>query len=421
MGNNRRDIVFIVLTVLLALSSMQMLSAGTGGRVKGTVVDENGLPVAAVLITLTSEATNFFDTTTTNDKGRFAYYFVDATEPYNLRFEKEGHQTTDVPLKPQVGGNLKLHVEVPTEESDSKGGEIGAEPVLSPGAEAFNFGVNAAREGDSVTAKEKFLEAIKIEPELVAPYAALASIYQEEGESTKAIESAEMALAKEPDNSRALMVLYDVYKDLGEKERADIYFERVRSAGGGREAAIRVYNVGAESFRKGDLETALKRFSEALQLSPDFASAHAAVGTIYLAQGNSESALDAANAALAIEPDNKGAMRTKYNSQQALGDESGAAETLALMAQSDSVGTAEAFYFRGRQAFETGQIELAMEALSKAVEVDPLHAAAHFTLGLCYINSGDTTKAKTHLQTFLDLEPEHPEADNAREMLKYAG
>ena len=418
MGNRRKDAVFMVFGAFLVV---QMLSAGTGGRVKGTVVDQNGLAVAGVAITFTAEATNFRDTATTDEKGKFAYYFVDATERYILRFEKEGYQSTDVPLDPRVGGNLKLHVEIPTEESESKGGEIAAQPVLSAGAEAFNLGVNAAREGDLQTAKERFFEAIKKEPKLVAPYPALASIYHDEGDNAKAVEFAEKALAKDPDNSQALMTLYDVYNSLGEKDRANSYMERVLASGGGMSAAIRIFNAGAETFRSGDLETAAQRFKESVQLAPDFAAAHAALGTIYLAQGQTQSALEAANAALALEPENKGALRTKFNSQHALGDAAGAAETLALMAQSDSIGTAEAFYSQGKQAFDTGQIDLATEALSNAVELNPLHADAHYTLGLCLFNSGETAKAKSHLETFLDLAPEHPEAANAREMLKYAG
>jgi Tfp pilus assembly protein PilF len=420
MGTNRRDRVCVLLVALLASLSVQMVMAATGGRVKGSVTDENGLPVADVKITLTSEATNFLDTTTTDKKGKFAYYFVDATEPYNLRFEKEGHQTTDVPLRPQVGGNLRLSVEVPTDMSSSKGGELVSQPVLSAGAEAFNLGVNAARAGDLEAAEEKFSEAIRKEPDLVAPYAALASLHQESGENDKAVEFAEMALARESDNARALMVLYDVYSALGEKERAETYLERVRDAGGGMEAAIRVYNVGAQSYRAGDIDTATMRFREALQIEPVFAAPHAALATIYLSKGENQNALDEANAALAEEPDNKGALRTKFNAEHALGDETAAAQTLARMAESDSAGTADAFFTRGSQAFEAGQIEVAMEALIQAVELDPTHASAHYTLGLCYINSGDAAKAKNHLQIFLDLDPEHPEAPNAREMLKYA-
>lgn len=418
MGNIRRDAVFMV---LVAFCSVQVLAAATGGRVKGTVVDQNGLPVVGVTITYTSEATDFHDTSTTDKKGKFAYYFVDASGPYNLRFEKEGHRTTDVPLRPQIGGNLRLQVELPTEDSESAGGRLGGEPVLSAGAEAFNLGVNAARDGDRETAKERFFEAIKEEPELVAPYPALASIYQDEGDNPRAIEFAQKALAKEPDNARALMTLYDVYNDLGDTERANSYMDRVLANGGGMDAAIRIYNAGAESFRGGDLDTAALRFKEAVQLAPDFADAYAALGSTCLAQGETQNALDAANSALGIESGNRGALRTKYNAQIALGDDAGAAETLAVMAKSDSAGTAEALFSRGRQAFEAGDVEMATQALSRAVEVDPLHAGAHYTLGLCFINSGDQEKAKNHLEIFLALEPEHPEAANAREMLKYAG
>ena len=42
-------------------------------------------------------------------------------------------------------------------------------------------------------------------------------------------------------------------------------------------------------------------------------------------------------------------------------------------------------------------------------------------LGLVYVNTGDSAKAKEHLQKFIDLAPDDPEVATAKQMLDYAG
>ncbi|MCB1055625.1 MAG: tetratricopeptide repeat protein, partial [Acidobacteria bacterium] len=50
---------------------------------------------------------------------------------------------------------------------------------------------------------------------------------------------------------------------------------------------------------------------------------------------------------------------------------------------------------------------------------DPERADAHYTLGLCYLNSGDTAKAREQLGKVLELAPDSSWARDAKEMLGY--
>ena len=127
-----------------------LLLAGTAwaqgsGRVRGLVVDEAGEGLADVAVTIFSETTGFRETATTDGKGRFAVTFVDATEPYVFRFEKEGYVSTEAVFKPKVRGNVKQEFVVPS--LASKGVVTGGatQAAASGSTEAFNEGVVAAK------------------------------------------------------------------------------------------------------------------------------------------------------------------------------------------------------------------------------------------------------------------------------------
>jgi Tfp pilus assembly protein PilF len=71
--------------------------------------------------------------------------------------------------------------------------------------------------------------------------------------------------------------------------------------------------------------------------------------------------------------------------------------------------------------FNAGNMAGAQQALEQALQADPDLPKAHYTLGLAYANTGDSAKAKEHLQRFLELAPDDPDAATAKEMLDYLG
>lgn len=55
----------------------------------------------------------------------------------------------------------------------------------------------------------------------------------------------------------------------------------------------------------------------------------------------------------------------------------------------------------------------------KVLQVDPNYPQAYFYLGVINVGQGATAEAKSRIERFLQLAPKDPEADSAREMLKY--
>jgi len=179
-----------------------------------------------------------------------------------------------------------------------------------------------------------------------------------------------------------------------------------------------IFNEGNTAAREGNLELATAKYQEAIALDPALAAAHGALSIVLYQQERLEEAAVAAESALALGFESPDVHTVRYNAYKALGrDEEAAA---ALAAASPEQMAAETFK-NGLAHFDANRMAEAREALEKVVGADPDHAKAHYYLGLCGVNTGDNALAREHFQRFLELTPEDPEAETARQMLDYLG
>jgi tetratricopeptide (TPR) repeat protein len=78
----------------------------------------------------------------------------------------------------------------------------------------------------------------------------------------------------------------------------------------------------------------------------------------------------------------------------------------------------EAFYNLGFLYYERGQASAAVPCFERAIAADPAFADAHFNLAMALEESGERDSARTHWQTYLQLEPQGAWAEVARRHLK---
>lgn len=409
----------LVAAIVLLVPAAGALAVGQG-RLQAEVVDAEGKPVAGVQVTVTQEEIGYESTAKTNNRGRFTLMVIDATRVYTFSFQKEGMPKVVQTFKIEAGG-VTRHTFTLAPSAPSAPAEATVTSERNQAINVFNEGVTALQSGDKATARAKFEEAQAIDPDMPQPHSVLASLYVDLEEYDKAIASAQKLLELSPDDPAALVALYDAHYAKGDTATAQQFLDRLSAAGGGTEAAVRVYNAGADSARAGNLDTALTLFGKAIELDPELAPAHAAQARMLLAGERFEEALAAADRALAIDPDMVDLQRVRYESFRHLGREAEAKEAFALLAAADPEGLAESLYERGKAAFESGDSTAALSALEQAVQADPGHARAHYMLGLAYANAGDNAKAKQHLETFLQLAPNDPEAGTAKQMIEYMG
>lgn len=153
----------------------------------------------------------------------------------------------------------------------------------------YNEGVAATKVGDYKTAKERFLEALELQPDLSAAIGALAIIYIKEGENEKAVEMAERHLELVPDDKMSLRVRFDAYRALGDKAKTAEALEALKEAD--PEVLISQFmEAGVAHFNNGDGAAAQAAFQTVLDLDPNHARAHYRMGLALINTGEIEKA-----------------------------------------------------------------------------------------------------------------------------------
>jgi Tfp pilus assembly protein PilF len=200
----------------------------------------------------------------------------------------------------------------------------------------------------------------------------------------------------------------------------------VKAALEGNEKAVLAYNEGVEILKKGDNAAALAKFEQAAALDPKLPESHAVIAELSLELGEHAKALAAADRYLEIRPGDVRGLQARYDALKAMGDKAKAREALEALAAADrSIDTAVRLYNEGAEATRTGDLDQAAVWFGHALAVapeDPRFIKGHYVVGLTFAKSEkaeDKAKAREHLETFLRLAPNDPDAGSAKEMLEY--
>jgi tetratricopeptide (TPR) repeat protein len=193
----------------------------------------------------------------------------------------------------------------------------------------------------------------------------------------------------------------------------------------GSDQAILAYNEGVTALRAGNVAGAVPSLEKAVSLNPQLPEAQAALSEVYLELKRYGEALATADRYLALKPGDVRGLRNRYDALRASGDGEKTREALeALSAADPSSGeTAVRFFNAGAELARTGKLDEAASFFQRVVEIAPAdskYSKAHYVLGMTYAkDDGKKEQAKQHLQTFLQMAPNDPDAATAKEMLAY--
>ena len=105
-----------------------------------------------------------------------------------------------------------------------------------------------------------------------------------------------------------------------------------------------------------------------------------------------------------------------------LGKTDEAIAALEKTAELNPTSASQAYYNLGAVMTNTGRSAAAVEAFKKAIEFDPENAEAYYQLGISYFGSVDTMKdAIPVLQKYLEMAPDSPNSEAARQLIAAAG
>jgi tetratricopeptide (TPR) repeat protein len=157
------------------------------------------------------------------------------------------------------------------------------------------------RQGDAEAAKQRYAEALKLDPASVVAHTALAMAYMMKKEdAAKAKAELEAALKIRPDHARALSALGQLKLAEGDLPGAIDRLEAALRQGDDFAVRMAIGNARVQQRRPAD---AVEHFLRAAQLDPKSADAFSALGQAQLNAGRPEEAERALRAAISLRQD----------------------------------------------------------------------------------------------------------------------
>jgi Tfp pilus assembly protein PilF len=420
------------LLLALVLAGSLPLHAADQGRLQATVVDQNDKPLEGVKVTMTIPGYTYKQEKTTDKRGKVLFVVVDASRPYVVRFDKEGFISMQNPVNipvnellqetfklqpiPAGGGQAQQQQEEPAEMTAEEQAKIKELEAKSAAATTYNEGVQALNGGDTATAIAKFKQASEIDPNLPEAHGALAELYLDTKQYDQALAAVDRYLEMSPNKSRGLLVRYDILKEKKDPQ-AVAALDALAALGPNPEAAKRSFNYGAELVRAEKNEEAAVQFNRAIQLDPSLPQPYIAVGNIHLRKKNYKETVAIVDRLLAVQPRNLEGLTLRYEALKASGDKAAAATAQTALKTASTGQSPQALYNQGVTLFNAGNPTEAKAALERTLEADAKFAKAHYLLGLILAGENKPKEAKEHIQQFLAMAPNDPDASAAKEIL----
>ncbi len=185
---------------------------------------------------------------------------------------------------------------------------------------------------------------------------------------------------------------------------SDSWQERLRSA----DAA---FHAGYFAEKRGDLSTARRQFEKVVQLAPDIAEGHSALGSVLLRLGQYTQAIRELTRALALKADDRSAQTNLAIAYEQSGDHEkslGLFRSLDLNAASPLSPNVVIFYIQALAA--TQQTELAIKQAQGAVAAAPENPTLHDTLGSLEAQRQDWNGAISQFKEAIRLDPNFADA-----------
>jgi tetratricopeptide (TPR) repeat protein len=167
-------------------------------------------------------------------------------------------------------------------------------------------------------------------------------------------------------------------------------------------------NLGKALTSQRKLKEAMRHFSEALRIRPDYPEAHNNLAAALAKQGRIKEAISHYAEALRIKPDSAEA---HYNLGNALSNQGRLKEAVShyLEALRIKPDCPEAHNNLGTALVNQGRLKEAMNHFSRALRIKPEYSEAHRNLGLVYLKQSKLEKAVSHFSEALGIKPDDEE------------
>jgi tetratricopeptide (TPR) repeat protein len=181
--------------------------------------------------------------------------------------------------------------------------------------------------------------------------------------------------------------------------------------------ALREFDKGNASQKKGNMEGAVRHYQKAIDLDARCYPALNNLGAIYERQGDHARAEKVLLQALQVNPSDG---ESYVNLGHVLYDEARYPDAAARLEEAlqRSPDSATGHFFLGSTYLKLGDVDRAELHLKQACTLDP-HGmpAAHLQLANAYLRAHNSAAAGTELETYLKANPNDPQATAIRQLL----
>lgn len=314
MKIHRFSLFLFVVVALLVGVHQAAAQGGTGkGRLQGTVLDEEGNPIANAKVLLELQARETAERVEmTDNKGEWAMLNL-GSGTWRVTVSYEGYiPTVTQVFVSQLQKNPKVVLRLKKPEI-SKDAVITDEASLAYIEQATQL-FNDKKYDDSLLILEQFLAQ---NPKAYQVQLLIGDCYREKGEIDKAIEVYSKAIedAKADEKlgaqvmTKGLAALGDAYLRKGDLDKAQLYFKQ--SVDADPEDETLAYNVGEIFFSNQKLDEAMVYFTKATEIKPDWATPYYKLGLVSLNKADYAAAKEYFQKFLTLEPEGELAAQAK--------------------------------------------------------------------------------------------------------------
>ena len=259
---------------------------------------------------------------------------------------------------------------------------------------------------------------IALNPQLPQAYLDLGEDFRIVGESPQAVETYSRLLSLFPDDENIDVKVIEAYgRAIAENPKDDLYKEKREEVLADFEqlskrknySAADYYNLGFLYEQVGGKEEAMRFYSKAVQMQPDYKEALFNLANLYRDAGNYKVAIVLYERLVHFHPKyilgylNIGLI---FN---ALGDKPQARQFyLKVIALDPDNG--DAYFNLGYLSESQGELSEAINYYEKAVEVAPKNAEAYYNLGNTYASLGQNAEAIASYLKTVGINPHHQDA-----------
>lgn len=227
---------------------------------------------------------------------------------------------------------------------------------------------------------------------------------------------ASQALAVTVNNAVANYLMGASLQKAGESEEAIPYLrEAVRL---NPLDVFAAHDLAVILFQKKELDEAALHFGYTIENNPSFAQGYSGLSAVEESRGNNAQALEYAQRAVELEPENFGfqmnlaTMFEKLQQWEQAAQRYEVAVTKPSLSESANRDRALGYLRLAMMRIRLGELDAAESALNQAAKLDPANATIHSQLGSLALERGKPRKAVAHCRKALQVDRQQLEAIN---------